>query len=81
VARIGPGLIVCLGATAAQGLLGNAFRVTRQHGEILPTALGPPAVATIHPSAVLRVADSRARADALAGLIADLRVAKCRLRS
>ena len=76
VARIGPELIVCLGATAAQGLLGNAFRVTRQHGEILPTALGPPALATIHPSAVLRAPDSKARADALGGLIADLRVAK-----
>jgi uracil-DNA glycosylase len=76
VARIGPELIVCLGATAAQGLLGSDFRVTRQHGEILPTALGPPGVATIHPSAVLRAPDSKARAEALAGLIADLRVAK-----
>jgi uracil-DNA glycosylase family protein len=76
VARIGPALIVCLGATAAQGLLGSAFRVTRQHGEVLPTTLGPPALATIHPSAVLRAPDSKARADALAGLIADLRVAK-----
>jgi uracil-DNA glycosylase len=76
VARIDPELIVCLGATAAQGLLGSSFRVTRQHGEVLPTALGPPAVATIHPSAVLRAPDSDARADALAGLIADLRIAR-----
>ena len=76
VARIGPALIVCLGATAAQGLLGNSFRVTRQHGEVLPTALGPPVVATIHPSAVLRAPDSAARAAALAGLVADLRVAR-----
>jgi uracil-DNA glycosylase family protein len=76
VARIGPELIVCLGATAAQGLLGSAFRVTRQHGEVMPTGLGPPAIATIHPSAVLRAPDSKARADALAGLIADLRLAR-----
>jgi uracil-DNA glycosylase len=80
VARIGPELIVCLGATAAQGLLGNAFRVTRQHGQVLPTALGPPAIATIHPSAVLRAPDSKARAEALAGLIADLGVATATLQ-
>jgi uracil-DNA glycosylase len=80
VARIGPELIVCLGATAAQGLLGSAFRVTRQHGQVLPTALGPRAIATIHPSAVLRAPDSKARADALAGLIADLRVARGPMR-
>jgi uracil-DNA glycosylase family protein len=76
VARIGPELIVCLGATAAQGLLGRGFRVTRQHGEVLPTTLGPPVLATIHPSAVLRAPDSKARAEALAGLVADLRVAQ-----
>jgi uracil-DNA glycosylase family protein len=79
VARIGPELIVCLGATAAQGLLGSDFRVTRQHGEVLPTALGPRAIATIHPSAVLRAPDSKARAEVLAGLIADLRVARASL--
>jgi uracil-DNA glycosylase family protein len=79
VARIGPELIVCLGATAAKGLLGSDFRVTRQHGQLMPTALGPPAIATIHPSAVLRAPDAKARADALAGLVADLRVAKSTL--
>jgi len=81
VARIGPELIVCLGATAAQGLLGSDFRVTRQHGQVVPTTLGPPAIATIHPSAVLRAPNSEARAEALAGLIADLRAAKERLTS
>lgn len=72
VARIGPELIVCLGATAAQALLGSAFRVTRQHGQVLPSDLGP-TLATIHPSAVLRAPDAAAREAALAGLIADLR--------
>jgi uracil-DNA glycosylase len=76
VGRVGPELIVCLGATAAQGLLGAEFRVTRQRGHVLPTALGPPAMATIHPSAVLRAPDSEARAEALEGLIADLRKAR-----
>ena len=81
VARIGPELIVCLGATAAQGLLGSDFRVTRQHGQLMATALGPPAVATIHPSAVLRAPDSKARADALGGLVADLRFARATLEN
>jgi uracil-DNA glycosylase family protein len=79
VARIGPELIVCLGATAAQALLGSGFRVTRQHGQLLPTDLGPPAIATIHPSAVLRAADDAARREALDGLVADLKLAAGRL--
>ena len=77
VARIGPELIVCLGATAAQAVLGKAFRVTRQHGEVLDSELGP-ALGTIHPSAVLRAPDD-ARAEMLAQLIGDLRVAAGRL--
>lgn len=51
---IHPTLIVCLGATAAQSLLGSTFRVTQSHGEIQhPTNL-PPTLATLHPSAILR---------------------------
>jgi DNA polymerase len=73
VGRVGPELIVCLGATAAQAVLGKAFRVTRQHGEVLPSDLGP-ALGTIHPSAVLRAPDD-ARAGMRAQLVADLQVA------
>ena len=73
VARIRPELIVCLGATAAQALLGRDFRVTRQHGEVMTSELGP-TLATIHPSAVLRAPDD-ARDEAYAGLVADLRAA------
>jgi uracil-DNA glycosylase family protein len=80
VARIRPELIVCLGATAAQALLGRAFRVTRQHGEVLQTDMGP-ALATIHPSAVLRAPDAEARATAFDGLVADLRVAAAPLKA
>ena len=73
VERIRPALIVCLGATAAQAVLGKAFRVTRQHGEVLPSDLGP-ALGTIHPSAVLR-APGHTRDEMLAQMVADLRVA------
>jgi DNA polymerase len=81
IARIGPELVVLMGATAAQAILGSAFRVTRQRGTVMPTALGPLALATIHPSAVLRARTSKERADALAGLVADLRAAAAHLRS
>ena len=77
VARVQPQLIVCLGATAAQALLGRSFRVTRQHGEVLETNLGP-ALATIHPSAILR-APGDARDAAYDGMVADLRAAAAHL--
>jgi len=72
-ARVRPELIVALGATAAQALLGRAFRVTQQHGAVLASDLGP-TLATIHPSAVLRAPDD-ARDETYAGLVADLRAA------
>jgi uracil-DNA glycosylase len=73
VARVRPKLIVCLGATAAQALLGRSFRVTRQHGEVVPSELGP-ALATVHPSAILRAPDD-VRDATYAGLVQDLRAA------
>ena len=75
IARVRPQLVVLMGATAAQAIFGASFRVTRQGGTVLPTSLGPPALATIHPSAVLRSRTSEERAAAVAGLVADLRVA------
>jgi len=70
-----PDLVVLLGATAAKTVYGNDFRVTRQRGQLMewPVANGPRALATIHPSAVLRAEDQDA---AFAGLVADLRIAK-----
>ena len=79
VARIHPELIICLGATAAQALLGSDFRVTRQHGEVVESALGP-VLATIHPSAVLRAPDD-VRDETYDGLVADLRAAAAWLAS
>lgn len=52
-----PAMIVCLGATAAQALLGPAFRITRQRGEVFDTEWAPWVSATWHPSAVLRARD------------------------
>lgn len=49
-----PDLIVCLGSTAAQALLGSKFRVTKSHGEVQETENLPPIIATLHPSAILR---------------------------
>ena len=73
VGRVRPELIVCLGATAAQALLGRTFRVTRQHGVVLPSELGP-TVATVHPSAILRAPDD-VREQTYAGFVEDLRAA------
>ena len=78
VARVRPRLIVCLGATAAQALLGRQFRVTREHGQVLESDLGP-ALATVHPSAILRAPDD-ARDETYAGFVEDLRAAAEHLR-
>jgi uracil-DNA glycosylase len=76
--EVDPRLVVCLGATAAKSLLGPAFRLTQQRGQVLelPTALGVrSALATIHPSAVLRTQGGPEHEEAFAGLVSDLRTA------
>jgi len=75
IALVKPRVIVCLGATAAQSLLGKQFRVTRERGVPLESELAEHVVATIHPSAVLRAGDDDARRAELEGLVRDLRVA------
>jgi uracil-DNA glycosylase len=54
VAVLKPRVLVCLGATAAQALLGRDFRVSRQRGELVSSSLAPNAIATVHPSSILR---------------------------
>ncbi|MFN2484673.1 MAG: UdgX family uracil-DNA binding protein [Candidatus Limnocylindria bacterium] len=54
IAQVRPKVIVCLGATAAQALIGKDFRVTRQRGQFLESTLGPWITATVHPSSILR---------------------------
>jgi uracil-DNA glycosylase family protein len=70
-----PRLIVLLGATAAQSVMGPAFRVSRQRGEVLPSPFGIPVLATVHPSSILRATDAESREAAMSSFIADLRVA------
>jgi uracil-DNA glycosylase family protein len=74
IAAVRPQVIVCLGATAAQDLLGPQFRLTKHRGEVFPTSNGP-VTATIHPSAILRMPEPAAKEAETAGLVADLRFA------
>ena len=67
-----PTVIVALGATAAQALLGKEFRVTQNRGKPIPTDLAEVVVATVHPSSVLRAPDD-ARAEARRDFVADLK--------
>jgi uracil-DNA glycosylase family protein len=68
-----PRVLVCLGATAAQALLGRDFRVTQRRGELVDTPLAPKTLATVHPSSILR-AESDAREAEYAAFVDDLRV-------
>lgn len=61
VALIKPEIIVALGATAAQTLLGSKFRVTKQRGEFLESTLATYVMATVHPSSILRAPDDETR--------------------
>jgi DNA polymerase len=56
-----PKVVVCLGATAAQALLGRDFSVTRQHGQLVDAQFAPKVLATVHPSSILRAPDAEAR--------------------
>lgn len=59
--KIRPQLVVALGATAAQALLGSGFRLTKHRGEILSSPLAPRILATVHPSSILRAPERDAR--------------------
>jgi DNA polymerase len=72
---IKPDVVVCLGATAAQAILGRDFRVTAQRGLVLPSRFAQQTVATVHPSSILRQSTQEDRERELEWFIADLRVA------
>jgi uracil-DNA glycosylase family protein len=75
LAVVKPKIVVALGATAAQALLGRSFRVTKQRGEpIADTGIAEYVVATVHPSSILRQDTDDDRRRALEDLVADLRV-------
>ena len=68
-----PKIVVCLGATAAQSLMGPSFRITKQRGEVMQSDWGVPILATYHPSALLRAPDEVARAEMHKMFLSDLK--------
>ena len=69
-----PRVVVCMGATAAQSLLGRDFRVTRQRGQLFPQPEGHVLTATVHPSSILRAPDPSTREAEMAAFVEDLRL-------
>jgi uracil-DNA glycosylase family protein len=67
-----PKVVVALGSTAAQALLGNSFRVTQHRGEVVESEWAGPVIATVHPSSVLRAPDE-VRADARREFLSDIK--------
>lgn len=74
--RLRPWVVVCLGAVAAQALLGRDFRVTRDRGRAFQGERGAQVLATVHPSSILRSRSAEEREQAFTAFCADLRVAK-----
>jgi uracil-DNA glycosylase len=79
LAAVKPRVLVCLGATAAQALLGRQFRVSRQRGEFVESPLAERVTATVHPSSILRT-DDEDREAAMEALVEDLRKVAGELR-
>jgi DNA polymerase len=72
IALVHPRVLVCLGATAAQALLGRAFKVSVQRGTFVPSHLASRVTATVHPSSILRAPDEDARRAEMERFVADL---------
>jgi DNA polymerase len=68
-----PEVVVCLGATAAQAIMGKSFRVTKERGRAVKAPNGGTVIATVHPSSVLRAPDANARAQAERDFLADIK--------
>ena len=79
IAKVGPKIVVCLGSTAAQALLGKEFRVTRERGQFFASEIAPFITATVHPSSILRAQDAAARESEMRLFIEDLRAVAQRL--
>ena len=73
VAAVTPRIVVALGATAAQALFGKAFHVTRDRGRLIPSRWAPCAMATVHPSALLRAPDEETRRREIERFVDDLK--------
>jgi DNA polymerase len=70
---VNPSVLVCLGASAAQALFGKSFSVTRQRGQFIESSFAPYAMATVHPSSVLRAPDDESRHQQMRAFVEDLR--------
>ena len=81
IALVKPRVLVCLGATAAQALLGKTFKVSKQRGEFVESSLAPLVSATVHPSSILRASDDQARRDEMKRFVADLKKVAAALSS
>ena len=81
IEAVGPRLIVCLGATAAQSLLGSSFRVTQDRGKTIEVKGYPPIMATVHPSSILRAQTEEDRESERRHFVADLITAAKALRN
>lgn len=68
-----PQVVVCLGATAAQSIMGKSFKVTKERGRSVTAPFGSIVIATVHPSSVLRAPDAAARAQAERDFIGDIK--------
>ena len=77
---IKPKIVVCLGATAAQSMLGPTFRLTRERGNFFPHPSAPRVTATVHPSAILRAPDSARRQAQYQEFVSDLKRIRDELR-
>ncbi|HEV7551437.1 MAG TPA: UdgX family uracil-DNA binding protein [Candidatus Angelobacter sp.] len=77
---IRPQVLVLLGATAAQGLLGNQFRVTKQRGQWLKSEIVPLVMATVHPSSILRAPDDESRHEEMRKFVDDLKKVAAQLQ-
>jgi len=80
IALVRPHALICLGATAAQALLGKGFKVSQQRGEFVQSSLAPLVMATVHPSSILRARDDEARREEMARFVADLKKLARRLQ-
>jgi uracil-DNA glycosylase family protein len=68
-----PQMVVLMGATAAQGILGSQFRVSKQRGQWVQANIAPLVMATVHPSSILRAPDDDSRHEEMRKFVADLK--------
>ncbi|MGH7716049.1 MAG: UdgX family uracil-DNA binding protein, partial [Vulcanimicrobiaceae bacterium] len=80
IKSVRPKILVAMGATAAQTLLGTSFRLTKHRGEVFSNDLVSRIIATVHPSSILRAPDDETRERELANLIEDLKTVRRALR-